>query len=88
MLFSAEELEVSLKLFNKAHEEINNVLCDIRDILSDMAIKPQPDLDITPVEMKTFIKMKHWLVYREYENLMDYSHRLLNIIIKKEKFRG
>lgn len=50
-----------------------------------MAVNPKTDLDITPFVLDKFIKLNHWLVYREYEHLMDYSHKLLKIITEDKK---
>lgn len=64
---------------------VHEVLCQIQGIFLDMAIDPSRDLDITPFILDKFIKLNHWLVYREYENLMDYSHKLLKIITGDKK---
>lgn len=83
-LLNTDQVNVSTKLFVNATNGIREVLCQIQGIFLDMAIDPKTDLDITPFIMDKFIKLNHWLVYREYENLMDYSHKLLTIITKKK----
>lgn len=79
-LLNTEQVNISTKLFKNATEGIHEVLCQIQSIFLDMSINPKTDLDITPFVLDKFIKLNHWLVYREYENLMDYSHKLLKII--------
>lgn len=60
-------------------------MCDIKDILLDMKRDPQSDLDVTPFKLdETKLLLNHWLVYREYEILMSYSHHLLETITKQE----
>lgn len=84
-LLTPEQVNVSSKLFKNATEGIHEVLCSIQAIFYDMAIDPRTDLDIKPFILDKFIKLNHWLVYREYENLMDYSHKLLKIITDDKK---
>ncbi|CAO1396592.1 unnamed protein product [Diamesa serratosioi] len=78
------QLRSSKSLFHNAQEKVNSVLCEIHSALLDMSVDPHVDLDIKPLQMDEYIKLQHWLIYREYENLLDYSTQLLNII-KSEK---
>jgi hypothetical protein len=87
-LLNTNQVNVSTRLFKNATDGIHEVLCQIQGIFLDMAIDPRTDLDITPFIMDKFIKLNHWLVYREYENLMDYSHKLLTIITDDKKHAG
>lgn len=84
-LLDTDQVNTSSHLFKNATEGISEVLCQIQGIFFDMSIDPRTDLDITPFVMDEFIKLNHWLVYREYENLMDYSHKLLTIITDDQK---
>lgn len=79
-LMNTAQVNASKNIFKSASDDIMAVLCDIQSLFLDMAIDPRQDLDITPFVLDNFIKLNHWLVYREYENLMDYSHKLLKII--------
>ncbi|CRK91186.1 CLUMA_CG004869, isoform B [Clunio marinus] len=85
-LLNTEQVNISTKLFKNATEGIHEVLCQIQAIFYDMAIDPKTDMDITPFVMDKFIRLNHWLVYREYENLMDYSHKLLKIMTDRKEF--
>lgn len=87
-LLNTDQVNTSTKLFRNATDGIREVLCEIQGIFLDMAIDPRTDLDITPFILDKFIKLNHWLVYREYENLMDYSHKLLKIITKDKEQSG
>lgn len=87
-LLNTDQVNISTKLFKNATEGIHDVLCEIQGIFRDMAIDPRTDLDITPFILDKFIKLNHWLVYREYENLMDYSHKLIKIITKNKESLG
>lgn len=86
-LLNVDQVNISTRLFKNATDGIHDVLCEIEGIFSDMSINPRTDLDITPFVMDKFIKLNHWLVYREYENLMDYSHKLLKVITDEKKLK-
>lgn len=84
---NVKELNISTRLFKNATEGIQRVLCDIQAIFLDMGLNPQTDIDITPFVLDEYVKLNHWLVYREYENLMDYSHKLLKAITEEKKLK-
>ncbi|KAG5683869.1 hypothetical protein PVAND_013130 [Polypedilum vanderplanki] len=84
------ELDKSKALFTQVTKDIRRILCQIRELFIEVARDPskQQDLsDISPireqVNMDATVKLNHWLIYREYHNLMDYSQELLDLIIKK-----
>lgn len=87
-LLNTDQVNISKKLFRNATEGIREVLCQIQGIFLDMAVDPRTDLDVKPFVLDKFIKLNHWLVYREYENLMDYSHKLLKIITDDKRTSG
>lgn len=82
-LMTDDELEKSKELFQNVTGGIRAVLCEIQDLFMDVEIDPSSDLDITPFKMNDLIKINHWLIYREYQNLMEYSNELLNLIIER-----
>lgn len=82
-LLKPEELEKSESLFNNVTKGIHAVLCQIQELFMDVAIDPRTDLDVTPFKMDDLIKINHWLIYREYHNLMEYSNELLTMILER-----
>lgn len=84
---NTEQINISRKLFKNATDGIRDVLCEIRGVFLDMAIDPRTDLDIKPFVLDKLIKREHWIIYREYENLMDYSHKLLKLITDERKLK-
>lgn len=82
-MLKQEELDKSEILFKNVTLGINSVLCDIQELFNDVSINPSTDLDITPFKMDDLIKINHWLIYREYQNLMEYSNELLQMILVK-----
>jgi hypothetical protein len=84
-MLKQDELEKSKMLFQNVTEGIKTVLCNIQELFLDVEIDPSTDLDITPFKMDDLIKINHWLIYREYQNLMEYSNELLNLIVEKYK---
>ncbi|XP_070494667.1 uncharacterized protein [Chironomus tepperi] len=82
-MLKEQELQNSEILFKNVTEGIKTVLCNIQELFLDVDINPTTDLDITPFKMDDLIKINHWLIYREYENLMEYSNELLSLIVAR-----
>jgi hypothetical protein len=85
-LLNTEQVNISTTIFSSAAQGIYSVMCDIKDILLDMKKDPtSADSEITPFVLDDAVTLNHWLVYREYEILMSYSHHLLDTINKADR---
>lgn len=82
-MLKEKEMEKSEILFKNVTEGIKTVLSNIQDLFCDVNINTSTDLDIAPFKMDDLIKINHWLIYREYTNLMEYSNELLKLIVDK-----
>lgn len=84
----ANQIAKSNEVFGDAEVKIMQVLCEIHTTILDMGKDPQVNISITPENLENSLKLKHWLVYREYDNLLDYATELMALIIDDKKNNG
>lgn len=79
------KLKASQNLFQQIQTDIKQLLDEIRDTIVGMNDCPETEMHQAMAEMQQDDDLKHWVIYREYENLLDYSRELLRHILEKSR---
>lgn len=79
------KLKASQNLFQQIQTDIKQLLDEIRDTIVGMNDCPETEMQQAMAEMQQDDDLKHWVIYREYENLLDYSRELLRHILEKSR---
>lgn len=76
------------EFFSKAKDNIGRVLCAIRGTIFTMIDMASEEIEKTS-KLSKFniidgrqIRFDYWVMYREYETLVDYTYQMLDAILK------
>jgi hypothetical protein len=86
-----EKLQTVLKFFANAKDGVARILCEIQSIFAEIKVYERVTAD-TENKPSTALKkisdspkIDLWVIYREYETLVDYSFQLLSVLLDENE---
>lgn len=85
--FPEDAKRVNVELFfSKAGQDVGRVLCEIQSIFAEMKTIEVKNSNFQSQQnsiggLSSQPKIDLWVIYREYETLVDYSYQLLSVLL-------
>jgi hypothetical protein len=80
-----KDISSTEELFKDVTNNTLYIMSNIEELFANAACAYEVDVSPLKIEMDTEMKINHWLIYREYQTLLEYSNQLLSIIHDKYK---